>query len=97
MFEEIDDPNVLLSYLAPRPSIVPIAIHLSGCEGLSSAVFRALAMPFDNSTGDSDEESETWLCPNLMHVFINECTNFHSKDLRMFLQARYTVHEATEK
>ena len=96
MFEEIDDPNVLLSYLAPRPSIVPIAIHLSGCEGLSSAVFRALAMPFDNSTGDSDEESETWLCPNLMHVFINECTNFHSKDLRMFLQARYTVHEATD-
>ena len=95
VFEEIHNPDVLLSYLAPGPDIVPIAIHLERCHGLSPAAFRSLATPFSNTGGDFDEDTEIWLCPNLMHVFINDCTKFRSSDLRVFVQARYNVHEAT--
>lgn len=86
--DEIASPTSLLGFLAaPRSRFSCREVSFTDCDGLSPEVLHMLAMPLT--------DMDIWLCPNIAGLIIEGCKHFRSSDLRIFVEARRTVHEAT--
>ncbi|KAH9924552.1 uncharacterized protein B0H18DRAFT_1011687 [Fomitopsis serialis] len=90
---DIASPGALLYYLTTgldTSSVACCQAEIVRCDGLLPAVLRRLAVPMRTRADGTAE----WLCAEVEHFIITECTKFRSTDLRAFVEARWHAASA---